>query len=219
MMGYGGAARACRAPCGTLHGMEPRGRVLVVCTANVCRSPLAERVLRARLGDRLRIASAGVRALGGAPMCAVSALELPGGADPQHVAHQVDEAAVRTADLVVAMEREQRGALVRGAPGTQARVFTLREAVALAADLAEGGGRLPDLAAVAAALHGRRGLVAMPAAEPPRRRWWQRPAEPEDPLTIVDGHGAPEAEHRAAVAQVRRTADRLADALGALLER
>ena len=193
------------------------GRVLVVCTANVCRSPLAERVLRHRLGDAVEVTSAGVRALEGSPMCEVSALELPDGAAPQHVARQVDGAAVRSADLVIAMEREQRGALVREAPGSQAKVFTLREAAALAGDLAQAGERLPDLAAVARAMHGRRGLVAVPSPEPPKRRWYQRPLEPEDPLTIVDGHGGPDPEHRAAAHRVRGFADELADALAALL--
>ncbi len=197
--------------------MDPSGGLLVVCTANVCRSPLAERVLQQRLGDAVHVRSAGVRAMEGAPMCAVSAHELPEGADPQHVARQVDGAAVRSAQLVVAMEREQRGALVREAPGSQATVFTLREAAALAAALAERGERLPDLAAVARAMHGQRGLVPVPATEPPKRRWYRRPAEPEDPLTIVDGHGGPDDRHREAARQVRMHADRLADALAALL--
>ena len=201
---------------------EPRevgasGSLLVVCTANVCRSPLAERVLRQGLGDSVDVGSAGVRAMAGAPMCAVSALELPEGADPQHVARQVDGSAVRAADLVIAMEREQRGALVREAPGSQAKVFTLREAAALAGALAARGERVPDLAAAARAMHGQRGLVAVPSPEPPKRRWYQRPVEPEDPLTIVDGHGGPEPEHRAAARRVRGYADELTEALAALL--
>ncbi|MFD1720183.1 low molecular weight phosphatase family protein [Amnibacterium endophyticum] len=197
--------------------MEPNGRLLVVCTANVCRSPLAQRVLGLRLGGGVAVSSAGVRALSGSPMCAVSALELPDGADPTHAARQVEGDDVRAADLVVAMEREQRGALVREAPGTQASVFTLREAAALAGALAERGERYPDLAAVARAMHGQRGLVAVPADPVPPRRWWQRAVPPEDPLTIVDGHGAPEPQHRAAAARVRAVSEDLAAALGALL--
>ena len=49
--------------------------VLVVCLGNVCRSPLAERVLRLRLAElpdgpagTVRVSSAGIRALVGAPM-------------------------------------------------------------------------------------------------------------------------------------------------------
>lgn len=197
--------------------MDPHGRLLVVCTANVCRSPLAERVLRHRLGGRIAVSSAGVRAIEGAPMCAVSATELPDGVDPTHVARQVVGTDVRRSDLVIAMEREQRGALVREAPGTQGSVFTLREAAALAGALAARGQRLPDLAAVARAMHGQRGLVTVPADPAPARRWWQRPVPPEDPLTIVDGHGSPEPEHREAAARVRRAADELATALEALL--
>ena len=64
--------------------------LVFVCTANVCRSPLAERVVRARLADRGWLASAGTRATDGQPMCGVSASLLqpaesaPGG----HVARQ-----------------------------------------------------------------------------------------------------------------------------------
>ena len=57
--------------------------ILVVCLGNVCRSPLAERLLRMRfeqmLGDgasAVHLSSAGVRALVGDPMNELSAAEL-----------------------------------------------------------------------------------------------------------------------------------------------
>lgn len=43
--------------------------VLVVCTGNICRSPLAEALLRTRFaGSGLRVHSAGTHALPGVPM-------------------------------------------------------------------------------------------------------------------------------------------------------
>ena len=46
-------------------------RILVVCTANVCRSPMiarcCARFVRAGLGDRVHIASSGIYALVGEP--------------------------------------------------------------------------------------------------------------------------------------------------------
>jgi protein-tyrosine phosphatase len=193
-----------------------RGTLLVVCTANVCRSPLAARLLADALPDA-DVSSAGVQALVDAPMCAVSASVLPEGDVVDHVARQLTPDLVRSSDLVLTMEREHRSAAVRLAPGTQSSVFTLREAAALARGHADRGTRPPEeLGSLASALHGLRGLVALPAAEPPKRRWWSRPVEPEDPLTIVDGHGRPDAVHRAAAEQVAATTEALLDALRAL---
>ena len=190
------------------------GRVLVVCTANVCRSPLAEALLADALSGT-DVSSAGVRALDDAPMCAVSATALP--AVPEHHSRQLTTELVAGSDLVLTMEREQRSAAVRLAPGSQSKVFTLREALALADGLVDRGAAAPeDVAALARAMHGTRGLVPLPVAEEPKRRWWQRPVEPEDPLTIEDGHGRSDVSHRAAVDQVADTTERLVAALRTL---
>jgi protein-tyrosine-phosphatase len=192
------------------------GRLLVVCTANVCRSPLAAALLAAALPGT-DVSSAGVRALDDAPMCAVSATALPEALAPDHHARQLTPELVAGSDLVLTMEREQRSAAVRLAPGSQSKVFTLREALALADGLVDRSGAAPvDVAGLARAMHGTRGLVPLPAVEEPKRRWWQRPVEPEDPLTIEDGHGRSDVSHRAAVDQVADTTDRFVAALRAL---
>lgn len=198
------------------------GGLLVVCTANVCRSPLAQRVFEdAFAGSPLAgtgVASAGVRAEDGRPMCAVSAEALDdrdGGAEfaAAHRSRMLSEDAVRSADLVLVMERDHRSAVVRLAPGSQAKVFTLREAEGLLGVLEERGAEpVADLAGLARALHSVRGFAPLPP-EPPKRRWFQRPVEPEDPFTIVDGHGLPEDLHASAVATVASTAERVAAAM------
>lgn len=189
------------------------GRVLVVCTANVCRSPLAAELLAAALPQSL-VGSAGVRAMTDAPMCEVSASVLPEHGRPQHAARQLTGELVAEADLVLTMERDQRSAAVRLAPGSQAKVFTLREAAALAGGLVDRGASVPqDVAGLARAMHAVRGLVVLPVTEPPKRRWWSRPVPPEDPLTIEDGHGGDREEHLAAAHQVADTTRRLLDAL------
>lgn len=51
-------------------GRENRGgggRILVVCYGNLCRSPMAGALLRARLGPEWEVASAGTHAVGGDP--------------------------------------------------------------------------------------------------------------------------------------------------------
>jgi low molecular weight protein-tyrosine phosphatase len=203
---------------------SPRvGGLLVVCTANVCRSPLAQREFqRAFAGVRAlegcAVGSAGVRAETGRPMCSVSAAALPDDESDRdfitaHRSHLLTEQDVRSADLVLVMERDHRSAVVRLAPGSQAKVFTLREAEGLLGVLAERGSEpAADLAGLARALHSVRGFAPLPP-EPPKRRWFQRPVEPEDPFTIVDGHGLEDDLHASAVATVASTARRVAAAL------
>jgi protein-tyrosine phosphatase len=203
------------------------GLLLVVCTANVCRSPLGQRTLQhalagASLGE-IVVASAGTRALEGESMCPVSAEDLDpgdGAYATDHRARQLTGDLVREADIVITMEREQRSAAVQAAPGSQSKVFTLREVEALLGVLAERDGEPPaDLASLAKALHSVRGLAPLVPAEPVKKHWWSKPVEPEDPMTIVDGHGLSREEHTAAAAQVRATADRVGEAIVALTTR
>ena len=106
-------------------------RVLMVCTGNICRSPIAAQVLREGLWDvhELSIRSAGVAALEGDQMTEqAKAISRHNGGNPiAHVAHRLDADDVREADLLLTMTREQRAAVVRMVPAASRRVFTLRE--------------------------------------------------------------------------------------------
>lgn len=114
--------------------------VLLVCTGNICRSALAERLGRAYLADALgedagavRLVSAGVQAVVGSAMHPDSALVLRGlGGSPEgFVARQlVDDMAI-DADLTLTMTRQHRRDVLRLAPRALARTFTLREAAGL----------------------------------------------------------------------------------------
>jgi len=117
--------------------------ILVVCLGNVCRSPLAEHLLRMRfeqlLGDgasAVRVRSAGVRALVGDPMNTSSAAELRrlGGDPTGFFASQVTPARATEADLVLTATRELRSRVLEEAPRALKRTFTIREFAALAAD-------------------------------------------------------------------------------------
>jgi protein-tyrosine phosphatase len=117
--------------------------VLVVCTANICRSPVAERLLQARFAGPagsgeaagVKISSAGVRALAGAPMddLAAEALLQLGGSPEGFVARQLDERLMHEADLILTMTREHRAFAVTLVPQALRRTFTLREFCRLAA--------------------------------------------------------------------------------------
>lgn len=101
-------------------------KVLFVCTANVCRSPMAEAIFDALAeakGFGYRAESAGVRALVDEPMVprARAALEELGFRAEPHRARQVSNAMVEEADLTLAMApwhvaelRRSFGASARG---------------------------------------------------------------------------------------------------------
>ena len=104
-------------------------RVLVVCVGNICRSPMAEALLRARLGRRPRftVSSAGVSALVGHP-ADPAALELmrERGIDiAGHRARQVTPDLVALHDLVLVMERGHEGAVLAIAPQARGKVHSI----------------------------------------------------------------------------------------------
>jgi protein-tyrosine-phosphatase len=114
--------------------------VLLVCTGNICRSALAERLGRAYLDEVLgddaasiRLGSAGTGAVVGSAMHPDSALVLRGfGGDPDgFTARQLVEGMVMEADLVLTMTRSHRREVLAVAPRALARTFTLREAADL----------------------------------------------------------------------------------------
>ncbi|MGY1856600.1 arsenate reductase/protein-tyrosine-phosphatase family protein [Modestobacter sp. SYSU DS0290] len=116
--------------------------VLFVCTGNICRSALAERLARAYLTEALgdgaaavSVASAGTQAVVGSGVHPDSALVLAGlGGDPTgFTARQLRDDMAAGADLVLTLTRTHRRAALQLAPRALSRTFTLREA----ADLAE----------------------------------------------------------------------------------
>ena len=152
-------------------------RVLHVCTGNICRSPMAEHLMRAglrrRLGDaadRFVVESAGTWGHSGSPMEAhalstLSAYDVDGSA---FTARELVAEHVVAADLVLGATREHRAAAVVLHPRAAARTFTLREFARLAAavdvqELTEGD-PVERARALVRAAASRRGLV--PPASP-----------------------------------------------------
>jgi protein-tyrosine phosphatase len=103
--------------------------ILVLCTANICRSPLAEGLLRLKLQERpdIEVHSAGVAALtGSGPHPIVLELLNEAGLNLiTHHARQCDLELLRTADLVLVMDRSHLKWLSTAYPQFHGRSFLI----------------------------------------------------------------------------------------------
>ncbi|GAF48449.1 arsenate reductase/protein-tyrosine-phosphatase family protein [Rhodococcus wratislaviensis] len=114
--------------------------VLFVCSGNVCRSPIAERLTHAYAHahdlPHLTAESAGVRALVGFPIEPVAARVIEGlGASADGFrARRLRPEMIKRADLVLAMTEQIRDRSMELLLGTSHCTFTLREARRIATD-------------------------------------------------------------------------------------
>ena len=116
--------------------------ILIVCAANVCRSPLADALLARALAAAghdtgIRVHSSGIAVAAPRSACgAIASHARPGPAVELrlrgHVARALQPSDVERADLVLAADRAVRSAIVRGVPRAQSRIFTLRQVSQLA---------------------------------------------------------------------------------------
>lgn len=118
----------------TTLGGEATTRILVVCTANQCRSPLGYGSLARQIAMRrinALVASAGTRATPNvsATSGTVDAARRIGIDLSAHRSTAVDAATVARADLIITMERQHIQQIVLVSPGAFARTFTLKELV------------------------------------------------------------------------------------------
>jgi tRNA threonylcarbamoyl adenosine modification protein (Sua5/YciO/YrdC/YwlC family) len=105
--------------------------VLLVCTGNVCRSPMAEYLLRRWLGSDSSwdVGSAGVSTYDGmlASEAAVAALQEEGLDASGHRSRQLTQALVDAADLVVVMTQSHRRIILAQFPKARDKVVLLNE--------------------------------------------------------------------------------------------
>jgi protein-tyrosine phosphatase len=179
-------------------------RILVVCTGNIARSPMAQRLLEHRLlaVPSLSVSSAGTWGHEGSPMerSAAAALAEVGIDEGGFRARELTLGMVRSAALVLTATRDHRAAVLRHDPTALRRTFTLRELARLAAlpvaasELQPGPARAHRVVEAAA---GARGSVRVPPRE-------------DD---VADPFGAPLSVYRACRDQIRVAVDQIASAL------
>ncbi|KAA1257850.1 Low molecular weight protein-tyrosine-phosphatase YwlE [Rubripirellula obstinata] len=108
--------------------------IVLVCTGNTCRSPMAETLMREKLRQKLgsedavRVISAGVAAADGSG-AAAQAVEVMGAKNLDltgHAARSLDDSVMNVADLILTMTRGHRAAILAAWPAMHDRVFTLR---------------------------------------------------------------------------------------------
>jgi protein-tyrosine phosphatase len=121
--------------------------ILAVCTGNLCRSPVVERLLRMGLTSRwpaaasaLPVASAGTQAAIGyrIPDPLMSRLASVGADTSPFAPRQVTAEMVDGAELVITATRAHRAAIVELHPRAVRYTFTVRELARLAASLPPG---------------------------------------------------------------------------------
>ena len=178
--------------------------ILVVCTGNVCRSPIAEGFLRAALTRRMgddapAVSSAGTAGWDGsaAMVESVQAARERGVEIGAHVARRLEASHLAGADLIVTMAAEHRDAVAGWAPETADRVFTLKELVRLVESMAPVTPSTDIRSRVAAAAERRRqGFVGNPLDD-----------------DVVDPLGMPLDSYRAIAWELDEWTERLADGL------
>jgi protein-tyrosine phosphatase len=174
--------------------------VLFICTGNICRSPLAERLAIARSRaptDLVRFTSVGTHAFEGLSMDAASAMALRqlGGRADGHQARLLTGPVLEESDLILTATTEHRDFALRKRPASFRRVFTMKEFVRLGHGLTPATGP-DDVLRVIAEVASQRGLVT-----------------PGGPLgdDIADPFGARQSE-------VRRCAEEISVAVDGTLE-
>ncbi len=189
--------------------------ILLVGTANMCRSAYAEILLTHLLngtdGGEWLVRSAGTDAAPGQPICPEASSRLfdagvPAGSLP-HSARLLDAGKIDRADLVLTATAEQRAAVALLQPRAATRTFTLLEAVRLSRLVPVHTWGAPRLSDLVEDLQASRPL----AAGAPRRgaKHWRR----RSPATIDIPAGHGRGEHRASLQPVHQSVAQIADML------
>jgi len=108
--------------------------ILAVCTANICRSPMIELLLRKQLDpEKFTVGSAGVHGWNRAPVDSMVTMELArfGIRAAGFQSRALNDQLINEADLVLAATRDHRAHILGRSPDALRKTFTLLEFAAL----------------------------------------------------------------------------------------
>lgn len=192
--------------------------VLVVCAANVCRSPLAEFLLNRDLEGvaGVRVESAGTLAQPGEAVCSRVAAWREGerweAAAAVHRSRRAERELLESAALILVSSRDVRSDVVLAAPEVRGHTYTLREAAHLG-DGFDLKGQSTHVGLIARyAAHLDRARVVRGTVSVRSRRWAR--ARRADGPDIVDGHGRGRCAHQGALREVLEASTAVATQLG-----
>lgn len=173
-------------------------KILVVCTGNICRSPMGEVLLKRALSEagyaEVEVASSGTWGLTGRPATddAVEVMREHGVDLGGHAACSLQRSDIEDADLVLAMTSVHLREIEELAPGTSRKVFLIKELAEL------------DLPEVPADAFTEDRLEAMCGATRPQ---WRRALDLDDPM------GRPRFAYERAAEQIAEGIEHLTRAL------
>lgn len=126
--------------------------ILFVCTANICRSPMAaglmrDRIERMELSEPVQVLSAGVWAVEGnrASSNATAILRFRGIDLAEHRSQPLTPAMLRQANIILVMEEAHRRSIFHIAPDQLSKVYLLTEMAGGHDDVEDPFGAFPQL--------------------------------------------------------------------------
>ena len=212
-------------------------QIVFVCTANVCRSQLAQTIALEFIQEKspnlfqelgLQIHSFGIFTNENDSVCQI--VEEQFNTSHDQIVQQFDESVINSKSLIFVMEQRQQSELVKSHPKLRSQIFLLRSAELIAKKLSEGiaDNSLFDVQDI----ESQAGFITPPLPQAINDRWdwfvqemdahrglvqYSRGEDPIGNSEIVDAHQPRSKNHKEVLSLVAETVGMLMDAVCSIL--